>query len=175
MHQVPVDCRSRKKIPHTESDFAICGVGDNDLTIAMLAMTILVHFWAIHWATAPPTPPPSSQGPTCGTALQPTCNHLGHARLVRWWPQLLLAWRVLCLSGCALIAHKPAHAHGHVHIHTCPWRESRKLILARTKAQRAVIVRFGWALYAPRACYMVLWICILRVSRLAKCLLICLE
>ena len=52
--------------------------------MAMLAMTILVHFWVIYWDTEPPT---LSQGLTCDTALQP--SYLAHARLVRWQLPLL--------------------------------------------------------------------------------------
>ena len=52
--------------------------------MAMLAMTILVHFWVLYVAIGHLHAP---QGPTCGTTLQP--SHLGHARLVRWQLWLL--------------------------------------------------------------------------------------
>ena len=84
--------------------------------MAMLAMTILVHFWLLYWVTASPTH--ASQGPTCGTIMHTaaytyTCSHLGHARLVRW--QLPLphgAFYVLCDP---ITAHKPVHGHDHGH------------------------------------------------------------
>ena len=80
--------------------------------MAMLAMTILVHFWVLYWVTGHLHPP---LGPTCRTTLQP--SHLGHARPASSL-DLGRAWRVLC----ALTAHKPAHGHGHCHAHRgrCP-------------------------------------------------------
>ena len=38
----------------TKSVFAIRGAVDYDPTMAMLAMTMLVYFWVLYWATAPP-------------------------------------------------------------------------------------------------------------------------
>jgi hypothetical protein len=52
--------------------------------MAMLAMTILVYFWVIYWVTAPLQAP---QGPTCGSAVQP--SYLAHAR-----PVGCLVWTV---------------------------------------------------------------------------------
>ena len=48
--------------------------------MTMLAMTILVHFWMLYFATYIYTHPPL--GPTCRTILQP--SHLGNARPVGW-------------------------------------------------------------------------------------------
>ena len=47
--------------------------------MAKLAMTILIHFWVLYWATEHIHPP---LGPTCRTILQP--SHLGHAMPVGW-------------------------------------------------------------------------------------------
>jgi hypothetical protein len=52
--------------------------------MAMLAMTILVHFWVLYGAIGTST---RIQGPTCSTTLQP--SHLGHARLARLKLRLL--------------------------------------------------------------------------------------
>ena len=52
--------------------------------MAMLAMTIMVHFWVVYWATGHLHPP---LAPTCRTILQP--SHLGHARPVGWQLWLL--------------------------------------------------------------------------------------
>jgi hypothetical protein len=64
--------------------------------MVMLVMTILVYFLVLY--TKPLSHLHAPEGPTCGTALQP--SYLAHARLVRclvWTPHL----RVLC----ALAAH----------------------------------------------------------------------
>jgi hypothetical protein len=71
----------------------------------MLTMTILVHFWVLHGTIGPSTRVHASQGPTCGTTLQP--SHLVHTR-----PASSLVWTVHD-AFCVLTAHKPAHGHGH--------------------------------------------------------------
>jgi hypothetical protein len=75
--------------------------------MAMLAMTIRVHFWVLMGPLGHPHAP---QGPTCGTALQP--SHLTHTR-----PASSLVWTVhgAFYVLCALTAHKPAHGHYHAH------------------------------------------------------------
>jgi hypothetical protein len=45
--------------------------------MAMLAMTILVHFWVVYWATEPPTLTPRSNLRHYSAA-----SYLAHARLV---------------------------------------------------------------------------------------------
>ena len=78
----------------------------------MLAMTILVHFWVVYWATEPPTLTPRST--LWHYTVQP--NYLAHASQIsghqpslecRLWIQLCLA-----LRGTATTAH-PAAAHAH--------------------------------------------------------------
>ena len=48
----PIDCDLHKKKhthTHRKSGFAIRGFVDQDPTMAVLAMAILVHFWVLHW------------------------------------------------------------------------------------------------------------------------------
>ena len=75
---------------------------------------------------------------------------------------LALAWCALC----ALTARKLAH--GHVHSHG---RKAGKNEFWRELRHKSGCCCFGWAVYAPCACYMNLRA--LCVSKLAKCLLIC--
>jgi hypothetical protein len=57
---------------------------DTIMAMAMLTMTILVHFWMPYWATEPPTRTRRSSLPHY--ILQPSyCTWaMGHARPVRW-------------------------------------------------------------------------------------------
>ena len=73
------------------------------------------------------------------------------------------AWCVLC----ALIVRKPAHGHGHGH-----GQKAEKKAFWRKLRHKSDCCCFGWALYAPWACYMNLRT--LYVSKLAKCPLTCL-
>ena len=70
---------SKIAITHRKSDFSIRGVVDQDPTMAMLAITILVNLWVVYWASEPPTLIPRSNLRTCGTTVQP--SYLAHARL----------------------------------------------------------------------------------------------
>ena len=76
---------------------------------------------------------------------------------------LALAWCVLC----ALTARKPAHGHGHGH-----GQKAGKNEFWRKLRHKSDCCCFGWAVYAPWACYMNLRA--LYVSKLAKCPLTCL-
>ena len=73
------------------------------------------------------------------------------------------AWCVLC----ALTARKPAHGHGHGH-----GQKAEKNEFWRKLRHKSDCCCFGWAVYAPWACYMNLRT--LYVSKLAKCPLTCL-
>jgi hypothetical protein len=68
--------------------------------MAMLAMTILVHFWLLYGAIGPSTLTPMSN-------LR-HCTYYASQQL-----SVDREWRVLC----ALAVHKPAHGHGHGHYH----------------------------------------------------------
>ena len=68
---------------------------------------------------------------------------------------------------CALTARKPAHGHGHGH-----GQKAEKNEFWRKQRHKGDCYCFGWAVYAPWACYMHLRT--LYVSKLAKCPLICL-
>ena len=83
---------------------------------------------------------------------------MGYARLVRWQLRLLHG----AVYG-ALTADKSAHGHGGKAEKNGFWRELR---------HKACYCCFGWAVYAPLACLMGLWM--LCLSKLAKCPLICL-
>jgi hypothetical protein len=75
------------------------------------------------------------------------------------------------LAGCdlrAFTAEKPAHGHGHGHGR----KSEKKKGFWRELRHGDFSCCVGWAVYAPWACYMGLWI--LCVSSLAKCPLICL-
>jgi hypothetical protein len=73
------------------------------------------------------------------------------------------AWCVLC----ALTARKPAHDHGHGH-----GQKAEKNEFWRKLRHKSDCCCFGWAVYAPWACYVNLRA--LYVSKLAKCPLTCL-
>jgi hypothetical protein len=52
-------CLENKK-PLRKLDFSIRAIVDQDPTMAMLAMNILVHLWVIYWGTEPSTLAPRS-------------------------------------------------------------------------------------------------------------------
>ena len=107
--------------------------------MAMLAMAILVHFWVVYWATAPParTPRPNLRHYTAAQSPGP-CQASQMVTLDR-------AWCVLC----ALTARKPAHGHGHGH-----GQKAGKNEFWRKLRHKSDCCCFGWAVYAPWACYM---------------------
>ena len=73
------------------------------------------------------------------------------------------AWCVLC----ALTARKPAHGHGH-------GQKAEKDEFWRKLRHKSDCCCFGWAVYAPWACYMNLRALFVFVFKLAKCPLTCL-
>jgi hypothetical protein len=77
----------------------------------------------------------------------------------------------LALDGAfyVLTAHKPAHGHGHDHDHGGKVEKNNFWRKLRHKGGCC----FGWAVYAPWACYMAQWT--LCVSKVAKCPLVCLD
>ena len=116
------------------------------LSFCMLAITILVHFREVLLSIVPFFNPYANQDPTCGTALEP--SHLDLRQPAGCSCVYVRMVGFICHNPTA---HKPSHDHGHD-------RESRgHLGFSRKVRHTRGYFGFGWAAYAPWACYVAPW------------------